>query len=517
MEKSIAKDLLSIGAVFLRPEQPFTWASGIKSPIYCDNRLTLTAPVVRGHVEAGLAGIVRTKFPGAEVLMGTSTAGIAHAAITATILDLPMGYVRSGSKDHGRGNRIEGKLEQGQKVVVIEDLISTGGSCIEVVNALREAGAEVLGVASIFTYGMKKGLERLKEAGVVNYSLSNLDALVEDIIANRAKYSEACKGKKLATLFYEPSTRTRLSFTSAMMELGGSVIGFSDANSSSVSKGETVADTVRVIRCFADIIAMRHFKEGAPLVASQYAGVPVINAGDGSHSHPTQTLTDLLTIKREKGRFDNMTIGFCGDLKFGRTVHSLIKALSRYSGIKVILIAPQELRLPDYMLAEMSENSKLEFREVETMEEVMPELDVLYMTRVQKERFLDEEEFDRVKNSFVLNPEKLGTAKEDMIILHPLPRVNEITRAVDNDPRAAYFRQVENGKFVRMALILTLLRWADRNKPFERTPVFNGEYVVNEMECSNRRCISATEDVDQLFYRTADGTCRCAYCEAKAR
>ena len=342
-------------------------------------------------------------------------------------------------------------------------------------------------------------------------------ALAEDIIANRAKYSEACKGKKLATLFYEPSTRTRLSFTSAMMELGGSVIGFSDANSSSVSKGETVADTVRVIRCFADIIAMRHFKEGAPLVASQYAGVPVINAGDGSHSHPTQTLTDLLTIKREKGRFDNMTIGFCGDLKFGRTVHSLIKALSRYSGIKVILIAPQELRLPAYMLAEMSENSKLEFREVETMEEVMPELDVLYMTRVQKERFLDEEEFDRVKNSFVLNPEKLGTAKKDMIILHPLPRVNEITRAVDNDSRAAYFRQVENGKFVRMALILTLLRWADRNKPFERTPVFNGEYVVNEMECSNRRCISATEDVDQLFYRTADGTCRCAYCEAKAR
>lgn len=245
--------------------------------------------------------------------------------------------------------------------------------------------------------------------------------------------------------------------------------------------------------------------------------MPVINAGDGSHSHPTQTLTDLLTIKREKGRFDNMTIGFCGDLKFGRTVHSLIKALSRYSGIKVILIAPQELRLPDYMLAEMSENSKLEFREVETMEEVMPELDVLYMTRVQKERFLDEEEFDRVKNSFVLNPEKLGSAKKDMIILHPLPRVNEITRAVDNDSRAAYFRQVENGKFVRMALILTLLRWADRNKPFERTPVFNGEYVVNEMECSNRRCISATEDVDQLFYRTADGTCRCAYCEAKAR
>ena len=288
-----------------------------------------------------------------------------------------------------------------------------------------------------------------------------------------------------------------------MLELGGQVIGFSDANSSSVSKGETVADTVRVIRCFADIIAMRHFKEGAPLVASQYAGIPVINAGDGSHAHPTQTLTDLLTIKREKGRFDNMTIGFCGDLKFGRTVHSLIKALSRYSNIKVILIAPQELRLPDYMLAEMAENSHLEFREVETMEEVMPELDILYMTRVQ--------------NSFVLNPEKLKTAKEDMIILHPLPRVNEITRAVDNDPRAAYFRQVENGKFVRMALIYTLLRWADENRPFERTPVFSERYVVNEYECPNRRCISATEDVDRLFHRQADGTCRCAYCEAKAR
>lgn len=342
-------------------------------------------------------------------------------------------------------------------------------------------------------------------------------SLAEDIIVNRSKYSEACKGKKLATLFYEPSTRTRLSFTSAMLELGGQVIGFSDASSSSVSKGETVADTVRVIRCFADIIAMRHFKEGAPLVASQYAGIPVINAGDGSHSHPTQTLTDLLTIKREKGRFDNLTIGFCGDLKFGRTVHSLIKALSRYSGIRVILISPEELRLPDYMLHEMQANTKLEFREVRTMEEVMPELDILYMTRVQKERFLDEEEFDRVKNSFVLDPEKLKSAKKDMIVLHPLPRVNEITRSVDNDPRAAYFRQVENGKFVRMALIYTLIQWADENKPFDRTPVFAESYFVNEQECSNKRCISATEDVDRLFRRADDGTCRCAYCEAKAR
>ena len=340
--------------------------------------------------------------------------------------------------------------------------------------------------------------------------------LAERIIADRDAYSSACKGKKLATLFYEPSTRTRLSFTSAMLELGGTVIGFSDASSSSVSKGETVADTVRVIRCFADIIAMRHFKEGAPLVASQYAGIPVINAGDGSHAHPTQTLTDLLTIKREKGRLDNLTIGFCGDLKFGRTVHSLIKALSRYAGIRVVLISPEELRLPDYMLQEMQANSQLTFREVRTLEEAMPELDILYMTRVQKERFLDEEEFDRVKNSFVLDPSKLAAARADMIILHPLPRVNEITRAVDNDPRAAYFRQVENGKFVRMALILKLLEWADGNRPFDRTPVFAESYRVNELRCPNRRCISATEDVDQLFKAGEDGVCRCAYCETKA-
>ena len=340
-------------------------------------------------------------------------------------------------------------------------------------------------------------------------------SLAEDIIANRARYSEVCKGRKLATLFYEPSTRTRLSFTSAMLELGGTVIGFSDAASSSVSKGETVADTVRVIRCFADIIAMRHFKEGAPLVASQYAGVPVINAGDGSHSHPTQTLTDLLTIKREKGRLDHLTIGFCGDLKFGRTVHSLIKALARYEGIRVILIAPEELRLPDYMLQEMRATTGLEFREVTTMEEVMPELDILYMTRVQKERFLDEEEFDRVKDSFVLDPGKMRAAKSDMIVLHPLPRVNEIARAVDNDPRAAYFRQVENGKFVRMALIYTLLQWADENRPFERTPVLTPDLSVNEHVCPNKRCISSTEDVDQLF-RTADGF-RCAYGESKPR
>ncbi|MEE1099781.1 MAG: aspartate carbamoyltransferase [Alistipes sp.] len=341
--------------------------------------------------------------------------------------------------------------------------------------------------------------------------IDEIIALAEDIIANRAKYSEVLKGKKLATLFYEPSTRTRLSFTSAMMELGGCVIGFSDAASSSVSKGETVADTVRVVRCFADIIAMRHFKEGGPLVGSQYAGIPIINAGDGSHSHPTQTMTDLLTIHREKGRLNNLTIGFCGDLKYGRTVHSLIKAMSRYEGIKVVLISPEELRLPPYMLEEMR-LSGLEYREVATLEEAMPELDILYMTRVQKERFDDEEEYNRVKDSFILDVEKMALGKEDMIVLHPLPRVNEITRAVDNDKRAAYFRQVENGKFVRMALIYTLLKWADENRPFEQTPQLEPGLIVNKHTCTNPKCISSTEDVDQLAVETQDGL-RCAYCE----
>ncbi len=290
-------------------------------------------------------------------------------------------------------------------------------------------------------------------------------ALAEDIIANRAKYSEACRGKKLATLFYEPSTRTRLSFTAAMLELGGQVIGFSDANSSSVSKGETVADTVRVIRCFADIIAMRHFKEGAPLVASQYAGIPVINAGDGSHSPSHADAYRPLDDQAREGPFRQHDDRFLRRPEIrphGPLADQGAVALFGYQGDpdRSAGAAPSGLHA-----RRDGENSRLEFREVETMEEVMPELDILYMTRVQKERFLDEEEFDRVKNSFVLNPEKLKTAKEDMIILHPLPRVNEITRAVDNDPRAAYFRQVENGKFVRMALIYTLLRWADENSP----------------------------------------------------
>ena len=290
-------------------------------------------------------------------------------------------------------------------------------------------------------------------------SLDRLNEILDlalDIIANREKYAEACKGKKLATLFYEPSTRTRLSFTAAMMELGGNVLGFSDANNSSVSKGETVADTTKVISCFADIIAMRHYEEGAALVAAMNSRVPVINAGDGSHAHPTQTLTDLLTIRREIGRLDNLTIGFCGDLKFGRTVHSLIGAMSRYDNITFVLISPQELRVPAYILRELEEKG-IPYREVETMEEVMPELDVLYMTRVQRERFFNEADYVRLKDSYILTPEKLRTAKEDLRILHPLPRVNEISTTVDDDPRAVYFDQVRNGRYVRMALIKMLL------------------------------------------------------------
>ena len=351
-------------------------------------------------------------------------------------------------------------------------------------------------------------------------SMQELNEIIDlalDIIENRDKYTEACKGKKLATLFYEPSTRTRLSFTSAMLELGGTVLGFSDAKSSSVAKGETCADTTKTISCFADIIAMRHFEEGAALVAAQNARIPVINAGDGSHSHPTQTLTDLLTIKREVGRFDNLTIGFCGDLRFGRTVHSLIKAMSRYEGVKVVLIAPEQLRLPSYMKQEVCDKNNIPYVEVSSMEEVMGDLDILYMTRVQKERFLDEDEFDRLKDSFILDPSKLKNARPEMRILHPLPRVNEITVDVDADPRAAYFRQVENGKFVRMALIMKLLEWAkDDSKTIDLIPV---DAVRNEYVCSNKRCISNLENVDSYFRPRTDkpGKFRCVYCESKAK
>ena len=287
--------------------------------------------------------------------------------------------------------------------------------------------------------------------------IDELIAKAQDIIANPDAYHEKCKYKKLATLFFEPSTRTRLSFEAAMIDLGGRVMGFSETQASSAAKGESVADTVRTVGCYVDIIAMRHPKEGAPLVASMHAGVPVINAGDGGHNHPTQTLTDLLTIMTEKGRLNNMTIGLCGDLKFGRTVHSLIEAMSRYEGIKFVLISPEELKLPNYVKQETLDRKGIEYVETTNLVDAMPELDILYMTRVQRERFFNEEDYIRLKDSYILTPEKLVTAKADMTIMHPLPRVNEISVAVDDDPRAAYFRQVKNGKFIRMALILKLL------------------------------------------------------------
>ena len=287
--------------------------------------------------------------------------------------------------------------------------------------------------------------------------IDELLAVAMDIIADPAKYSQKCHGKKLATLFFEPSTRTRLSFEAAMYELGGNVLGFSEAQSSSSSKGESVSDTVKVVGFYADISAMRHPKEGAPLVASMKAGVPVINAGDGGHNHPTQTLTDLLTIWREKGRLNDLTIGFCGDLKFGRTVHSLIAAMSRYTGIKIALISPDELRLPGYIRKDVMEKNGVPYEETTDLVAALPSLDVLYMTRVQKERFFNEADYIRLKDSYILTPEKMQEAKDDMCVMHPLPRVNEIAVAVDDDPRAAYFRQALNGKYVRMALIMKLL------------------------------------------------------------
>lgn len=295
---------------------------------------------------------------------------------------------------------------------------------------------------------------------IAEISATEMKELIDtalDIIDNPKKYSEKCKGKKLATLFYEPSTRTRLSFEAAMYELGGNVIGFSDAMSSSVSKGESVADTVRVISCYADIIAMRHYKEGAPLVAAMNASIPVINAGDGGHNHPTQTLADMLTIYREKDRFDDLTIGFCGDLKFGRTVHSLITALVPYKNVKIILISPEELKLPSYIKKDVLKKNNIPYEQTTDLEGIMGDLDILYMTRVQKERFFNEEDYLRLKDSYILTPEKLKNAKKDLSILHPLPRVNEISVAIDSDPRACYFKQVLNGKYMRMALIMKLL------------------------------------------------------------
>ncbi|MBP1588323.1 MAG: aspartate carbamoyltransferase [Clostridia bacterium] len=300
---------------------------------------------------------------------------------------------------------------------------------------------------------------------ILDLSVEEIEALIacaQDIIERPVAYADACRGRKLATLFFEPSTRTRLSFEAAMYELGGNVLSVAGAGTSSAAKGESVADTAKVISCYADIIAMRHPKEGAAMVAAMNSSIPVINAGDGGHCHPTQTMADLLTIYREKGGFDNLTVGFCGDLKFGRTVHSLINALSRYTGINLVLISPEELKLPSYIKRDVIKKKNIPYRQTTDLQEVMPELDILYMTRVQRERFFNEEDYLRLKDSYVLTPEKLRTAKPDLAVMHPLPRVNEISVAVDKDPRACYFKQVLNGKYMRMALILMLLKEAGR-------------------------------------------------------
>ncbi len=346
--------------------------------------------------------------------------------------------------------------------------------------------------------------------------LDELIATAKDIIAHPEAYWDRCAHKKLATLFFEPSTRTRLSFEAAMLELGGSVIGFSEASSSSASKGESVADTAKIVSCYADIIAMRHPKEGAPYVASQAATIPVINAGDGGHNHPTQTLADLLTISREMGRLDNLTIGLCGDLKYGRTVHSLIEAMSRYKGIQFVLISPEELKIPGFIRYNVFENQGIPYTEVSSLEEAMPDLDVLYMTRIQRERFDDPWEYERLKDSYVLDIEKMKLAKEKMCVLHPLPRVNEISVKVDDDSRAAYFRQALNGKYMRMALILKLLDEAARNPAKEAIDTTGLEY---DRVCRNPKCITQTEqELPQLFRCTdkAAGIHRCVYCEQRA-
>ena len=360
---------------------------------------------------------------------------------------------------------------------------------------------------------MSKSLIKISDLSVAE--LAELITVANDMMDHPAKYAEACRGKKLATLFFEPSTRTRLSFEAAMLELGGSVIGFSEANSSSAAKGESVADTAKVISCYADIIAMRHPKAGAPYVASRNATIPVINAGDGGHSHPTQTLTDLLTISREKGRLDHLTVGLCGDLKYGRTVHSLIDALSRYEGIRFVLISPEELSLPGYIKHEAMAKYGVEYTQTTSLEEAMPDLDILYMTRIQRERFADPTEYERLKDSYILTPEKLVNAKADLAILHPLPRVNEISVKVDDDPRACYFRQALCGKYIRMALILKLLGEENDGKPSRDD---REGCLVNTIQCRNPQCITATEQELDHVFRVVNPEmkiCRCLYCEAK--
>ena len=360
----------------------------------------------------------------------------------------------------------------------------------------------------------KKGYSVMRNLiDIIDFSVDELKEMMDvacDIHKHPKKYQNKCKGKKLATLFFEPSTRTRLSFEAAMLELGGSVIGFSDASSSSAAKGESVADTAKMISCYADIMAMRHPKEGAPYVASKNASIPVINAGDGGHCHPTQTLADLLTIYREKGKIGDITVGFCGDLKYGRTVHSLIAALSRYEGINIVLISPKELKIPQYVIDDILKPNDMLYIETVSLEEAMEKLDVLYMTRIQRERFDDSDEYERLKDSYVLTPQKLETAKKDMCILHPLPRVNEISVKVDNDPRACYFRQAHNGKLMRMALILKLLSETNYSENRE------ADMLVNEIQCSNPRCITSTEQELDHIFKLADkenGVYRCMYCE----
>ncbi len=349
---------------------------------------------------------------------------------------------------------------------------------------------------------------------VVELSTNELEQLMDtacDIGAHPENYREACKHKKLATLFFEPSTRTRLSFEAAMLELGGSVLGFSEASSSSASKGESVADTAKVVSNYADIIAMRHPREGAPFVAARAANIPVINAGDGGHCHPTQTLADLLTIRRELGRLDNLTIGLCGDLKYGRTVHSLIGAMSRYPGIRFVLISPEELKLPDFVRQDVLDAKSIPYTETVSLENAIQELDVLYMTRIQRERFDDLQQYERLKDSYVLDTQKMTLAKEKMCILHPLPRVNEISVAVDNDPRAAYFRQTMNGKLMRMALILKLLQEAEQS-PVKAATDLNG--LIRSRTCRNPKCICQVEQELPQLSRPAEGDIyRCIYCE----
>ena len=353
---------------------------------------------------------------------------------------------------------------------------------------------------------------------ILELSTEEIDSLIdvaEDMIKHPQSYADSCRGKILGTLFFEPSTRTRLSFTSAMMSLGGNVIGFSEATSSSASKGESVADTVRMVSAYSDIIAMRHPKEGAPFVAAEKATVPVINAGDGGHFHPTQTLTDLFTIKRKKGRLDHLTVGLCGDLKFGRTVHSLIAAMSRYPGIRFVLISPEELKLPGYIRHEYLGEGKSAYTEVAELEGIMPELDILYMTRIQQERFAFHDDYLRLKDSYILTPDKLRNAKSDLCILHPLPRVNEISVAVDDDPRACYFEQAANGRYIRMALILKLLSEKDmsykKKEPQEAV-------CLEGVCCQNPRCITTTEQELPQRFRCVDsehGVYRCVYCDSR--